>query len=79
MSPTSSLSIGALCLALSGTALADFRADFAVVKGNAGDNVPGVSRIELSGAQMRTDAGNVSMLFDTRSGAPRPAASRNAP
>ncbi|MEP6483674.1 MAG: DUF4412 domain-containing protein [Rudaea sp.] len=68
MSLTSSVSLGALCLVLSSSAMADFRADFTVVKGNAGDNLPSVSRIELSGAQMRTDAGNVSMLFDTRSG-----------
>ncbi len=48
----------ALCTA----AHADFRADFAVVKGGNGD--PALSRIELSGNRMRTDAGNVSMLFD---------------
>ena len=63
-----SLLIAASGCALSGTALADFRADFAVVKGGTSDNMPGVSRIELSGTEMRTDAGNVSMLFDTRSG-----------
>ena len=63
-----SLLIAALGCALSGTAVADFRADFTVVKGGNSDNMPGVSRIELSGSQMRTDAGNVSMLFDTRSG-----------
>jgi hypothetical protein len=64
-----SLSIAALGCALSGTALADFRADFTVVKGGSDNSMPGVSRIELGGGRMRTDAGNVSMLFDTRSGA----------
>ena len=62
------LLIAALGCALSGTALADFRAEFAVVKGGSDNNMPGVSRIELSGGEMRTDAGNVSMLFDTHSG-----------
>ncbi|MGA9332718.1 MAG: DUF4412 domain-containing protein [Rudaea sp.] len=56
-----------LALAVCGFAVcngahADFRADFAVVKGGNGDHA--LSRIELSGNRMRTDAGNVSMLFD---------------
>jgi Domain of unknown function (DUF4412) len=46
-------------------ARADFRADFDAPQGG---NTPALSRIELAGDHMRTDAGNVSMLFDVASG-----------
>lgn len=49
-------------------AMADFRADFAVVKGSQSDQMPGMSRLELGGNKMRMDADKVSMLFDTGSG-----------
>ncbi|HEX3894720.1 MAG TPA: DUF4412 domain-containing protein [Rudaea sp.] len=63
-----SLSIAVLGCALSGTALADFRAEYAIVKGGSASDMPGMSRIELGDGRLRTDAGNVSMLVDTRSG-----------
>lgn len=59
--------LAAFGCAMSTAAFADFRADFAVVKGG-GDGTPALSRIELGGNRMRTDAGKVSMLFDTGSG-----------
>lgn len=62
MRPSLSIAIAACGFAMCAGAHADFRADFAVVKGGNGD--PVLSRIELSGNRMRTDAGNVSMLFD---------------
>jgi hypothetical protein len=49
-------------------ALADFRAEFAVVKGSQNAQTPGMSRLEMGGAKMRMDADNVSMLMDTGSG-----------
>jgi Domain of unknown function (DUF4412) len=49
-------------------AMADFRADFAVVKGGQNAEVPGLSRLEMGGGKMRMDAGNVSMLMDTGNG-----------
>jgi hypothetical protein len=60
----------AMCVALLGCALcapahADFRADFASVKGE-GDHA--LTRIELSGAQLRVDSGNASVLIDTGKG-----------
>ncbi|HEX4480761.1 MAG TPA: DUF4412 domain-containing protein [Rudaea sp.] len=55
------------CLA-SVPAMADFRAEFAVVKGGQSAEMPGMSRLELGGNKMRMDADNVSMLFDTGSG-----------
>jgi hypothetical protein len=55
------------CLA-SVPAIADFRAEFAVVKGRQSAEMPGMSRLELGGNKMRMDADNVSMLFDTGSG-----------
>jgi Domain of unknown function (DUF4412) len=59
----------ALALAFASTlpapAWADFRADFDAPQGG-GDNA--LTRIELAGDHMRTDAGNVSILFDTGSG-----------
>lgn len=60
----------ALCVAFLGCALcasahADFRADFASVKGE-GDHA--LTRIELSGAHLRVDSGKVSMLIDTGKG-----------
>ena len=51
----------------SASAMANFRADFAVVKGSRNADTPGVSRLELGGRAMRMDAGNVSMLMDTDS------------
>lgn len=56
------VALGACSFAICSTAHADFRADYTVVKGGTGDAA--LSRIELSGNRMRTDAGNVSMLFD---------------
>lgn len=60
----------ALCIAFLGCALcapahADFRADFAAVKGD-GDHA--LTRIELSGARLRVDSGNASVLIDTGTG-----------
>ena len=55
----------ALLCTFSTPAWADFRADFDAGRG-ANDNA--LSRIELSGQHLRTDAGNVSMLFDARNG-----------
>ncbi|HST28253.1 MAG TPA: DUF4412 domain-containing protein [Rudaea sp.] len=57
----------ALCIALFGCALsasvhADFRAEFATVKGD-GDYA--MTRFELSGTHLRMDSGKVSMLVDT--------------
>ena len=54
------------CLA-SAPAMANFRAEFAVVKGSRDADMPGMSRLELGGDKMRMDAGNVSMLVDTGS------------
>jgi hypothetical protein len=59
------LVVALFAASLSTAAWADFRADFANVQG--ADN-SSLSRIELSGNHMRTDAGNVSMLFDVGSG-----------
>jgi hypothetical protein len=55
--------IAASCFA-STVALADFRADYETVKGSADDNVPSVSRLELSGARLRLDTSRVSVLVD---------------
>ncbi len=60
------LVLALLAGSLSTAAWADFRADFDAVQGGNGN--PSLSRIELSGNHMRTDAGNVSMLFDVGSG-----------
>lgn len=54
------------CVA-SAPAMANFRAEFAVVRGSRDADVPGMSRLELGGDKMRMDAGNVSMLMDTGS------------
>lgn len=45
-------------------AMADFRAEFQVVKGGNSADMPGMSRLELGGGKLRLDAGNVSMLMD---------------
>ena len=52
------------CLACA-PAMANFRAEFAVVKGGHNAEMPGMSRLELGGAKLRMDADNVSMLMDT--------------
>ena len=57
----------AACFA-SAPAMADFRAEFAVVKGGNSADMPGMSRLELGGDKMRMDAGNVSMLMDAGNG-----------
>jgi len=54
------------CLA-SASSMANFRAEFAVVRGSRDADMPGMSRLELGGDKMRMDAGNVSMLMDTGS------------
>jgi len=55
----------ALAYTLPNAAWADFRADYeATGQGSS----PALSRIEVGGAYMRTDAGNVSTLFDVGSG-----------
>ena len=58
-------SIAVLGCAVSVSAFADFRAEFAEVKG---DNGHALTRIEVSGSRMRMDSGNVSMLVDAASG-----------
>jgi hypothetical protein len=63
----STLALAALGCALSASAWADFRAEYEVVKGG-NDDTPMMSRIELSGSQMRTDTGKMSMLVDTAAG-----------
>jgi hypothetical protein len=55
------------CLA-SAPALADFRAEFAVVKGSKDGETPAMSRLELGGDKMRMDTDNVSMLMDAGTG-----------
>jgi hypothetical protein len=58
----------ALALAcLTPVAWADFLAEY-VQSGSDQGNVPGLSRIEVVGDHMRTDAGRISMLFDVGSG-----------
>jgi len=49
-------------------AFADFRAEFAVVKGSQKAEGPGMSRLELGDGKMRMDADNVSMLMDAGTG-----------
>ena len=63
-----SVLIAALSCVSCNVALADFRAEFAVVKGSSGGDLPGVSRIEIGNGQMRTDTANVSVLMNTASG-----------
>ncbi|MDR3388639.1 MAG: DUF4412 domain-containing protein [Rudaea sp.] len=58
------LVLACACLAPA-AAWADFRADF---DASQGSNASALTRIELAGDHMRTDAGNVSLLFDTGSG-----------
>lgn len=58
--------VALLGLVLSTPALAAFRAEYSVVRG--GGNRPALSRIELSGDHLRTDAGKVSMLINADSG-----------
>jgi hypothetical protein len=55
----------AIACCLPAAAWADFRADYEV---SGQGNVPALSRIEVGGKHMRTDAGNVSTLFDVDSG-----------
>jgi Domain of unknown function (DUF4412) len=55
----------ALACALPAAAWADFRADY---EASGQGSVPALSRIEVGGEHMRTDAGNVSTLFDVGSG-----------
>jgi hypothetical protein len=55
----------AIACSLPSPAWADFRADYEV---SGQGNVPALSRIEVGGGHMRTDSGNVSMLFDVGSG-----------
>jgi hypothetical protein len=49
-------------------ATADFRAEFAVVKGSNGAETPAMSRLELGGGKMRMDADRMSMLMDANNG-----------
>jgi hypothetical protein len=49
-------------------AMADFRAEFAVVKGSNGGETPAMSRLELGGGKMRMDADRMSMLMDAGNG-----------
>ncbi len=58
-------SIAFLGCAVSASAFADFRAEFAEIKGDSGH---ALTRIEVSGSRMRMDSGNVSMLVDAASG-----------
>ncbi len=60
-----SVAVALLGIVGSSTAQADFRADFNAVKGTRDHDL---TRIELGGQHMRTDAGQVSMLFDVSSG-----------
>jgi len=53
------LALALACLAPA--AWADFRADF---EGAGQGNVPVLSRFEVAGNRMRTDAGKISMIFD---------------
>jgi len=62
------LSVAILGCFVSAPALADFRAEFAVVKGSQNAERPGMSRLELGGDKMRMDADNVSMLMDAGTG-----------
>ena len=55
----------ALACTLPTAAWADFRADY---EASGQGTAPALSRIEVGGAHMRTDAGNVSTLFDVGSG-----------
>lgn len=59
------LMLASLGMLASSGARADFRADFSVVKGSHEHDL---SRIELAGQHVRTDAGNVSVLFNAGSG-----------
>jgi hypothetical protein len=59
------LSIAVMGCAVASSAFADFRAEFAEVKG---DSDHALTRIEVSGDRMRMDSGNVSMLVDAASG-----------
>ncbi len=58
-------SIAILGCAVSASAFADFRAEFAEVKG---DSSHALTRIEVSGSRMRMDSGNASLLVDAASG-----------
>ena len=55
----------ALACTLPTAAWADFRADY---EATGQGSIPALSRIEVGGEHMRTDAGNVSTLFDVGSG-----------
>jgi hypothetical protein len=55
----------AIACSLPAAAWADFRADYETT---GQGTIPALSRIEVGGAHMRTDAGNVSTLFDVGSG-----------
>jgi hypothetical protein len=55
----------ALACTLPAAAWADFRADY---EATGQGRVPTLSRIEVAGEHMRTDAGNISTLFDVASG-----------
>ena len=55
----------AIACSLPAAAWADFRADYETT---GQGNVPALSRIEVGGEHMRTDAGGVSTLFDAGSG-----------
>jgi len=61
------LAVAILGSLASAPAFADFRAEFAVVKGSGGTE-PAMSRLELGGGKMRMDADKVSMLMDAGSG-----------
>jgi len=63
-----SLAVAILGCLASAPAFADFRAEFAVVKGGQNAEMPGMSRMELGGDKMRMDTENVSMLMDAGSG-----------
>jgi hypothetical protein len=62
------LAVAILGCAACAPALADFRAEFAVVKGGKDAQTPAMSRLELGGDKMRMDADNVSMLMDAGNG-----------
>ncbi len=49
-------------------AMADFRAEFAVVKGSNSADMPGMSRLELGGDKLRMDADRTSVLIDAGNG-----------
>ena len=59
------LAVAVLGCVASAPASADFRAEFAVVKGGRNAETPAMSRLELGGDKMRMDTDNVSMLMDT--------------